>query len=156
MALPTVAFDSTKTIIPQKSFAVFTPAGGTAVELVGKVANYDQSIDTVKREIPGSDNLLRADRIVAIRQTESFKFEVEEVARLVDVFGGLSGIKQGAVMLYIVDPDDASTKVAIKTNNFACTATLDGGVNFTANEFSKGMIMFEAREKITFSIDATV
>lgn len=156
MPLPTAAFDPTKTVVPQKSIAVFTPTGGTAVNLIGKVANYDQSMEFVRREVPGSDNLLRADRIVPIRQSESFKFELEEVARLVDVFGGLSGAKQGTVELYIVDPDDAAGKVAIKTNAFSCLATLEGGINFSANEFSKGTIMFEAREKITFTIDATV
>jgi hypothetical protein len=229
MPFPTVSFDPTKTVVPQKSYALFTESpsiavsganvtdiftatahgmangqaviltvttgltgatsgntyyvinanandfqlsttvGGAALNftadgtgfvgkitsLIGKVANYDQTIETVKREVPGADNLLRADRIVAIRQSESFKFELEEVNRLSDLFGGLSGIKQGTVQLWIVDPDDAASKVAIKTNAFACTATLQGGINFTANEFSKATIMFDAREKITFSIDAT-
>lgn len=229
MPLPTVSFDPAKTIVPQKSYALFTETplvavaganttdlftatahgyangqaliinvltglsgvttstvyyvistlantfqlsatvGGAAINfttdgtatvgkvtsLIGKVANYDQSIETVKREVPGADNLLRADRIVAIRQTESIKFELEEVTRLPDLFGGLAGIKQGTVQLWIQDPEDAASTVAIKTNAFACTATLDGGINFTANEFSKATIMFEAREKITFTIDAT-
>lgn len=140
------------------SAALFTADGtgfvGRITPLIGKIANYDQAIETVRREVPGADNLLRADRIVAVRQTESFKFELEEINRLADLFGGLSGIKQGTVQLWIVDPEDAASKVAIKTNAFACTATLEGGINFTANEFSKATIMFEAREKITFSIDA--
>lgn len=230
MAFPTVTFDPTKTVAPQKSLALFTESpsiavaganatdiftatahgmsngqavvltvttgltgatsgntyyvissntndfqlsstvGGATINftadgtgfvgkitaLIGKVANYEQTIDTVKREVPGSDNMLRADRIVAIKQAESFKFELEEVNRLADLFGtSLSGIKQGTVQIWITDPDDASGKVAIKTNAFACTVTLDGGINFTANEFSKATVLFYARERVTFSIDAT-
>lgn len=156
MALPNVSFDPTKTVVAQKSYAVFTPSGGAAVNLVGKLANYEQTIDTIKREVPGADMLLRPDRVVGIRHNEMFKFELEDVKSLTGIFGGLSGIKQGTVELFITDPNDAAGKVAIKTNAFACTATLDGGINFQQSEFAKGIISFEAREKITFSVDANV
>lgn len=159
MALPTTQFDPKKTIVPQKTFAKFTPdgSGTTAVELIGKVANYEQNFETIKREVPGADNLLRPDRIVGIRQTESFKFELEEVARLKDIFGDrLSGVRNGKVQFIIVDPDDEATKVAIQTNEFKCTATLDGGMNLTAGEFAKVTITFEALEPVEVKFQEAV
>lgn len=156
MALPTIAFTPGKTVVANKSYAVFQPAGSgspPAVELVGKLANYEQSVETIKREVPGDDKILRPDRVVAIRQTEAFKFEVEEMSFLVSLFGGLSGYKVGTVTLFICDPDDAATKVKIKTNAFKCTATLEGGIAFQSGQFSKGTINFEATEKVTFTID---
>lgn len=156
MALPTVSFAPGATVVATKSYAVFTPTGGgTAVEIVGKVANYEQVIETIKREVPGADKLLRPDRVVAIRQSESFKFEVEELSFLVSLFGGLAGYKTGTVTLFICDPDDEATKVAVKTNAFACTATLDGGVSFASGTISKATITFDATEKVTFTLDAT-
>lgn len=156
MALPNVTFDSTKTVVAQKSYAVFTPTGGTAINLVGKLVNYDQTLDTIKREIPGADGLLRADRVVGIRHTETFKLETEDVKRLTEIFGALAGIKQGTVALYMTDPKDASGKCSLLTNTFACTATLDGGLAFQNGEFSKATISFEALEKVTFTADANV
>jgi hypothetical protein len=159
MPIPTVNFDPDKTIVPQKSYAIFTPAGPGASEvaLVGKVANYDPTTDTIKREAPGGDNLLRPDRIVAIRQTEIFKFELEDVARLEEIFGEkLSGIADGKVRLIITDPDDEAGTVALQTNEFACSATLDGGLNFTAGEFAKATIAFEAKEPVTVTFQGEV
>ncbi|EIP96875.1 hypothetical protein OpiT1DRAFT_01302 [Opitutaceae bacterium TAV1] len=159
MALPAVNFDPSKTIIPTKTYAVWTPAGGgaTAVPLIGKIANYEQTLDTVKREAPGTDNLLRADRIVAIRQTEILKLELEDVKLLGEVFGDgrFSGLKNGKVKFYITDPDDALNTAAIITNEFACSVTLDGGMGLTANEVTKATLAFEAKEPVEFEVDAS-
>lgn len=51
MPLPNVNFDPTKTIIPTKTYAVWTPTTGPAVNLIGKIANYEQTLETIKREV---------------------------------------------------------------------------------------------------------
>ena len=172
--LPTIAFDPTLTIVPQKSYARFvidanaksatgvnttdvftstahgfvngqvllvsgltglcgittdTPyyviaasadtfqlaatVGGTAinftsdgtanvipvVDIVGKVADYAQTLTTVKRQVPDTAGVLRTDREVAVGQEESFRLEIEEIKWLASYFGSLSGIKSGRVQL---------------------------------------------------------
>lgn len=157
--LPEIDFDPSKTIVPQKTIAVFAPkgTGTTAINLIGKVANYEQTLDTIKREKPGTDNLLRPDRVVAIRQGEIFKLELEDVALLKDIFGNkLAGIREGTVQLYICDPDDEDSKVALQTNKFKCSATLDGGLNLTAGEFAKATIAFEALEPVEVKFQEAV
>jgi hypothetical protein len=159
MPLPTVDFNPAKTLVPQKSIAVFTPASNpeNPINLVGKVVNYEPTIETIKREVPGGDNMLRPDRIVPIRKSEVFRFELEDVKLLADVFGGsLAGIKKGTVQFFVTDPDDAAEKCSIITNAFACQATLDGGLSLTAAEFAKATILFEATEDVTFSVDGAL
>lgn len=140
--------------------AILFTADGTAnitpvLDLVGKASTYDSKFDDVRREVPDSSGMLRADRIIPIRQAESFKFEIEEVKWLISIFGNLSGFKAGRVQLWITDPDDAASTSAIKTSLFKCIAKLEGGVNFKAGEVSKATIMFEATEKVTATADAT-
>ena len=230
MSLPTVTFDPTLTIVPQKSYArfvidanvksvtgvnttdIFTStahgfvngqvllvavltgltglttdtfyyviaasadtfqlaatAGGTAinftadgtatvtpvVDIVGKVADYAQTLSTVKRQVPDASGILRTDREVVVGQDESFKFEIEEIKWLASFFGSLSGLKSGRVQLWISDPDDAATKVAIKTNLFKCSAKLDSGINFQHSNISKASILFTAFEAVAATFDAT-
>jgi len=161
MPLPTTTLNPDKTIVPTLSYATFTPSGtppGTPVTLVGKMANYEQTLDTVKREAPSaSDKLLRPDRIVPIRQTESFKFELEDVARLSEIFGdSLSGLRNGTVQLIITDPDDAASTASLQTNKFKCSAQLEGGMTLTAGELAKVTITFTALEPVTVKFDAAV
>jgi len=122
------------------------------------MANYEQTLDTVKREAPStSDKLLRPDRIVPIRQTESFKFELEDVARLSEIFGDkLSGLRNGTVQLIITDPDDAASTVSLQTNVFKCSAQLEGGMTLTAGELAKVTITFTALEPITVKFDSAM
>jgi hypothetical protein len=160
MALPTVTFDETKTIIPRKSYIKFTPvvAGvdGTAVELIGKVAKYDSEFQRVERKVPDSTGLLRPDRIEVIEQNESISFEVEDVNLLTDLFGSLAGsFKTGRAQLWVVDPDDESTKVAVKSNDFKCFCEMEGGLDFSAGVVSKATLKFTALEKVTLSAAAT-
>jgi hypothetical protein len=123
------------------------------VDMVGKAANYEQSMETVKRKVPDAKGVLRTDREVLTGQEEDFKFEIEELKWLGKIFDGFAGLEQGRVQLIITDPDDETDKAAIITNTFKCSAKVDGGVNFKAGEFSKATIMFSAYEEVTVEYD---
>lgn len=162
MALPTVNFDSTKTIIARKSIAAFEAlqADGTtyatAVNLVGKVLNMENPIEDVRREAVDSAGVLRPDRIEISKMSNIFKFELEDVKSVAPIFGGLQGgMVTGRVTLWVVDPKDAATKCAIKSNVFKCVAKLDGGLNLEAFTVAKVNVSFEALEAVTLTIDAT-
>lgn len=160
MALPTVVFDQTKTIIPRKTYCVWTPvvAGveGTPVEMIGKVAKYNSEFVKVERKIPDSSGMLRPDRIEATEHNESMQFELEDVGVLADVFGSLAGgFVTGKAQFWIVDPDDASTKVAVKSNNFNANCELEGELDFSAGVVTKASLKFTALETIVLTPDAT-
>ncbi len=156
MAIPTATFDETKTIIPQKSFIEFTPTGGSAVDLVGKLADYNQTLTTLMRKVPAADGLLRPDRNVPIEHEQSIVWEAEDMDKVSTIFGGLQGgLVKGTAELWVVDPDDASTKCAVKSNVFNCTVELDGGINFETAKLSTCKIKFVALEKIVLTPDAT-
>jgi len=152
------------------TFQVAATSGGTALlftadgtatitpvaDFVGKTVNYEQAMETVKRKVPDANGVMRTDREVLVGQDESFKFEIEEVKWLDNIFPGrLSGLKKGRVQLYITDPDDAANTVAILTNLFTCTAKLDGGIGFKNSEVAKATIVFEAHEEVTVEHDAS-
>lgn len=159
-ALPTTAYDPTKTIIPRKTFLTFTPAAGTAVSLVGKVANYNQTFDTVRREVPNAQGYLQADRIVAKTRTQTVEFETEDVKAIGGIFGGSTtiegGYQKGTVEMFVVDPEDAAGKCALKSNAFNAIWYVDGGLNLTAYEVSKVKIKIEATSTIVLTPDASV
>lgn len=165
MALPTTAFDATKTIVPRKSFVQFTPSpggvDGTPVDLVCTVVDYAQSVQKAMRKVPGgagtADSVLRPDRIVFIEQEESISIELEEFDDLQSIFGAgrLSGAGDCKVKLWVVDPDDAATKAAIVSNQFKAFYELDGSIGFKVGEVAKVKIKFTAKEQVQLTVDAT-
>ena len=163
MALPTTTFAAADTIIPRKTFAAWETlqADGTtysdAIELIGKMFNMDVQTEEVKREVPDASGYLRPDRIEVTKMTNIFKFELEDVKKAKDIFpGGLAGgMVTGRVQFWVVDPKDASTKCAIKSNAMKATVKLDGGLNLNAGEVSKVTLTFEALEAVTLTVDAT-
>lgn len=111
-------------------------------------------------EMPDKKGVLRKARTVVTKSDESFVFEVPEVKRLLDIFGGsLAGSVKVAVTIWIPDPDDATGKVALKSeDNFAATISREGDVSFGGSEFSQANILIESNKlgAVTWTPDATV
>ena len=128
-------------------------------DLVGKNSNYKQTTETIKREIPDADGLLRPDRIVAIKRMQNFEFETEEIAALPPAFGGTTDVSgnltTGTAQLYITDPDDAAGTAAIVTQQFNATWMLADGYNFAAGTVTVAKIIIESLEKVILTIDGT-
>lgn len=113
-----------------------------------------------KLERADSAGVLRAVRKVLVKQQESFTFEVQEVKRLLPIFGnGLAGRITATATLYCPDPDDVSGKCALVSEaDFSCTVTRDGDLAIGNSEFSTATFNLESNKLgvITWTPDATV
>lgn len=163
MALPTVNFDPLKTIFTRKTFLAFKAlqADGiswatTATELIGKALDMDVTVEEVMREVPDADGYMRPDRIEVVKMSNIFKWETDDVKTVSTLFGGLQGGSvSGKVVLFVVDPKDVATKVAVKSSEFKCFLKMDGSLSFKQGEFSKVTLTVTALEKPVLTIDAT-
>jgi hypothetical protein len=158
MALPTSPIDAAKTIFAGLSIIEFTPTGGAKLTFESRM--LDQSLDQEQKHLeqPDSAGVVRRIRSVATKREESFKFELPEVKRLLDLFGGkLAGSIAGVCTLWLPDPSDAAGKVALKSEvGFACTVTRDGNLKFGDNDFSKATISIISNKKGDISWTADV
>lgn len=158
MPLPTASFVAADTVIALRSYVTFTPApSGTAVSFSAKMVDYQGDIEVKKRLIPGAGGVLRPDRIVQTSAEESMTFEIEEIKAAHAILGNrLNGLVKGAVTVWITDPDDASGKAKLKTDDFACVVQREGNISFN-DDFSKVKLKFTCTKgaDITFSVDAT-
>jgi hypothetical protein len=162
ITIPTVAFDSTNTIIPRKTYLTLTPTvagvAGTPVSIPGKVAEYGDAIETTTRDVPDADGFLRPDREVPKTRKQTLKFEVEDVKTLGGAFGGATvegGLAKGTAELFVVDPDDAANKLALHSNVFKASWKIDGGMKLNTGELSKVTLLINALEKVTLTPDVT-
>lgn len=160
MPLPSSTFDPAKSIFAGLSIIQFTPSGGSAIVFESRLLDNELEQEEKSIELPDAAGVLRKVRTVLSKQQESFKFELVEAKRLLDIFGNaLAGRKVGVATIYIPDPDDASGKVALKSETgFACTVIRDGGVKFGDADFTKATIKIESNKKgaITWTPDYTI
>lgn len=161
MALPTSPFDTAKSIFAGKSIiSLVIPAGGTATIFEAKKLENDLEQSEKSIKMPDAAGVLRNVRTVLTSAQESYKFELVEPKRLLDIFGNaLAGRKTGTCTLYIPDPNDASGKVALTSeSNFAVTVTRDGGITFGDEDFTVATIKIESNKlgEVTWTKDAAV
>ncbi|MBC2592697.1 hypothetical protein H5P28_00325 [Ruficoccus amylovorans] len=129
---------------------------------VFEATKVDSKLSEEKKHIerPDKKGVLRKQRTVTTRSDESFVFDVQEVKRLLDIFGGsLTGSARVSVTLWIPDPDDATGKVALKSeDNFPATISREGDLSFGGGEFSQSNILIESNKPgaITWTADAAV
>jgi hypothetical protein len=136
-------------------------AGVMAKTIVFEAIKLEADGDEQKKQLkrPDAQGVLRTIRTVRTESSESFKFDVQDIKRLLRIFGGaLKGYITGTATIWIPDPADASGKVALKSEaDFACTLTRDGGVSFGDSDFSKSTIMIESNKvgDVAWTADAT-
>lgn len=111
-----------------------------------------------KIDRPDAKGALRPARKWVKEGAESFVFEVDELKRVpAELFdGALSGIKEGTCTIWKPDPDDASGKVALKSDtDFKCDITRDGDLNF--EDVNTASISINSRKAgdVQFTPDAT-
>jgi hypothetical protein len=108
----------------------------------------DSKLQQENKEIlrPDASGILRKVRIVTTKREESFMFEMDEAKRLLDIFGGaLSGLVNATCTLWMPDPSDTSSNVALKSEtDFACMVYRDGDVKFGDGDFTKPNISIES------------
>lgn len=97
---------------------------------------------------PGMDGVVRNVRAVRTKANDKFTFGLEEVKRLLPIFGGaLHGYRKGTATLWVPDVDDASGKCALKSPvDFDCAVSRDGKMTHGNSDFSKTSIKLESLE----------
>jgi hypothetical protein len=106
----------------------------------------DPEQETKYLDRPDAKGRLRHVRAVETKANEKWSFTFDSVKTLPAIFGGaLRGRKTGTATLWIPDPDDATGKVALKSeDDFACVVTRDGILTFGNSDFSKAKIKIES------------
>lgn len=96
----------------------------------------------------GMDGVVRNVRAVRTKANDKFTFGLEEVKRLLPIFGGaLHGYRKGTATLWVPDVDDASGKCALKSPvDFDCAVSRDGKMTHGNSDFSKTSIKIESLE----------
>ncbi len=129
--MPTTAFDSSKIARIVKSFAVFTPTGGSPVTIPGKVFEADGKTTVIDRKTPDAAGILRADFHAATEATEDYIMsDIEEIDTILSVIGGFTGMASGTVQFFLRDPRDAANRVRLLSESFSCSVIRDGSVKF--------------------------
>lgn len=94
----------------------------------------------------GFDGVVRNARAVRTKANDKYTFGLDEVKRLLKIFGGaMYGRKTGTATIWIPDVDDASGKCALKSPvDFACVVSRDGKITHGNSDFSKSTIKIES------------
>lgn len=159
------------TVPDANSFKVSATSGGAAISVGTSSAGIFRPVQVFGSKLltskleqeekplerPDSAGIIRKVRKVLTKQQESFTFEVDEVKRLLSIFGSaLAGRVTATATLYCPDPDDASGKVSLKSeDDFSCTVTRDGDLQIGNSEFSKATFNLESNKlgAITWTAD---
>jgi len=125
--LPTATFDPTGVVIGRKSLITITPTGGTATSLLVDYVSHNGGLTMGFYEAPGA---AQGAAFVAGNweksRAELFKFKCKEISKLITL-GLMSGSVVATAQLFIRDPKDAVSTVAILSEAFACTIFRDTG-----------------------------
>lgn len=156
------------------TFKVSATAGGAAISvgnssagvfdvaLVFEALQLDNQVQQSEYEFkrPDSAGVNRVVRNVLVEQQESYVFNTDQAKRLPKLFGGsLVGRRTILATLYVPDPDDASGKVALKSEaDFSATLITEGNVTFGNRQGTIPNIRIKSNKQgaITWTRDATV
>lgn len=136
------------------SVGVFAPV--SVFEVADLSDNPDQELKYLSR--PDAAGVLRNVRAVETKGNEKWTWGLDEVKRLLEVFGGaLRGRKNATATIWIPDVDLPAGTVALKSeNDFPVIVTRDGEVKFGGGEFSKATMKVESMKSgnVTWAADA--
>lgn len=156
------------------TFKIAATYGGTAISVGTSSAGIFQPLlvfeakkldstpsqEEAKLQRPDRNGIKRVVRRVLTAESEEFTFEIDEPKRLLEIFSGaMSGQITAPTTLYIPDPQDASGKVALKSEkDFSATITRDGNMTFGDGNFTTSTIKLSSNKQgaITWTADATV
>jgi hypothetical protein len=120
--------------------------------------NPTQEIKYLER--PGLDGVVRKLRAVRTKGYEVYTFDLQEVKRLMTIFGGATiGSVNATCSLFVPDVnDDTGTVAMISEADFPCLVTRDGKVTHGDGKFSDATIKIESLKTgdIQWTKDAVV
>ncbi len=157
--LPSAPFDPTQSIFGNLS-VIQLKIGEQLVVFEAAQLDDDPEQEVKHLPRPNRKGRLYNARSVETKASEKWTFGLDEVKRLLEIFGGkLRGRITCQATLWIPDPDDADGKCALKSeDNFDCVVSRDGKVTFGNSEFSKATIKIESlkSDDVTWTADAIV
>lgn len=156
MPLPTGAFAPAETINARHMWADITPTGGALTSIKLKALSVQTSQEFLDRLIPVGD-YIQADRSLPTTRELVFIATVEEFTQaFLNLVLGAT-YTTGTCTITITDPDDATSTVAIQTNAFGCTVTLEGNIEFGQDVISSYTLRIKATTPWpTFTRDVSV
>lgn len=160
VAVPSADTFSISATVGGSAIAVGTSsAGGFQPVLVFEATQLDDDPEQEMKYLArsGMDGVVRNVRAIRTKANDKFTFALDEVKRLLSIFGGaLHGRKVGTCTLWVPDVDDASGKCALKSMaDFDCVVSRDGKMTHGNSDFSKTSIKIESLEgaPITWTAD---
>jgi hypothetical protein len=159
MALPTATFDITKMLVGRQSIIDITIATVHTILLVEYVG-HTPGLELGRAQAPGaSAGPAYTARVWEKARAEMLKFRTKEIKKVNVLLGSLAGVKTGSCTAYIRDPADLATKVAEKTDDFACAIYRDSGeAAMSGDNPTELTLVLESLKDgaITFSDDWTI
>ena len=124
------------------SAGVFQP-----VQIFASKKSKNKAGDEMKYlERPDVNGTVRRLRSARTKAQDSFNCYVDEVKRLPDVFAGaMAGRRTGTCTIYIPDIDDADGFVSQKSEDFTCTVTREGDIDY-GEDFTSATLLVESNE----------
>lgn len=124
--LPETTFDDTNMVLGRHSIIVFTPAGGGGAKefLVDYLAHLG-TLDVGSAQGIGTGGVAFTAKSWARASDDVFRFRSREIKKLITAFGSLAFFARGTCELFIRDPEDATGKVALLSEAFACSIYRD-------------------------------
>lgn len=167
--------------IDANTFKLAATPGGTAINItaagsagvfqpqavmVSKSIDHDLDQKMEDLKAPDDKGILRVIGTVVVEQGESFKFQLLEAKRLIELFpssatvgaGNLAGyLPDKTVQIWTKDPRDASGKVCLKSEPFTCTLVREGGLKLGDGKWSEVnmKVISQKAGLIDFTPDAT-
>jgi len=146
------------TAAPTSTTTVVGSAAGVPVNIIGKLAEIKADTTVVDSKFTDSEGIARAVDHLAIEGVESITLkDMEDFDTVLDLLGGLSGLKKGSAQAFFVDPNDQPNKCRLVTDVFPCAAQRGG--NVSTEGFAKNPtleFLSEKLGKITFSKNADI
>jgi hypothetical protein len=135
---------------------------GLIVDLPGIAADYSYEFEEGKRDVSGSDGVIRTDRRILKKEEQSFDFEVSDVKRLKRCFGNINDISgrltKGTAKLWIKDPNDTVSNVSVLAVKAGGTSAF--GATWSAKqlslkngEFTSFKLTINATDKVELKVD---
>lgn len=159
MPLPSAPFDPSLTIFNGLSIIQLRIGEQTYIYEATQLED-DPEQESKPYPRPDRKGRLRTRRIVQTKHNERWTYALDEVKRLLEIFGGhLSGRTDAKATIWIPDVDDADTKCALKSeDDFEVSITRDGKLAFGNSDYSKTSIRIESLEDhaIVWTKDAVI
>lgn len=141
---PTVPAVPADTLRGHKCILAILPEGGSQMNFRGRIGSIPApQITKVDRKVPDDNGILIKDRSDVTEITRTVRITTDEL--LADNFITLfnAGSTSGTARLWILDKNDEAGTVALMSNEFDTTVTVEGDIAADPESFAEAEIVCE-------------